>query len=220
MTLAELLTLLRKHLGIMIAVPAACAIAMAVAAYMFMPNTYTASTSMYILMQSSEITSNADLSASQMISNDVATLVNSDRIRKDAASAAGLSSAGELSKNYDISVTSSSTTRVITLSVTGEDPSGAARVANALAESVSGVAQEVMSVQAVNVIDAAQTPLGPSGPRRPLYVAVAAMAGVFAAVAIIVIMDMLNTRVRSAEEVEELLGVPVLGRIPVMKGGK
>ena len=40
------------------------------------------------------------------------------------------------------------------------------------------------------------------------------------AVAIVVLMDMLNTRVRSAEDAEELLGIPVVGRIPAMKGGK
>lgn len=31
-------------------------------------------------------------------------------------------------------------------------------------------------------------------------------------------MDMLNTRVRGVEDAEELLGVPVIGRIPAVKG--
>ena len=53
-----------------------------------------------------------------------------------------------------------------------------------------------------------------------LYVAVAAMAGLFAAVAIVVLMDVIDTRVRSAEDVEELLELPVIGRIPEMKGGR
>ena len=46
------------------------------------------------------------------------------------------------------------------------------------------------------------------------------MAGLFVAIAIVVLMDMLNTRVRGAEDVEELLGIPVIGRIPSMKGAK
>lgn len=53
-----------------------------------------------------------------------------------------------------------------------------------------------------------------------LYVAVAFMAGPFAAVAIVVLMDILDTRVRDAEDIEQLLGVPVIGRIPEMKGGR
>ena len=53
-----------------------------------------------------------------------------------------------------------------------------------------------------------------------MYVAVAFLAGLFVAVAIVVLLDMLNTRVRSAEDVEELLGIPVIGRIPAMKGSR
>ena len=68
------------------------------------------------------------------------------------------------------------------------------------------------------MIDQAAEPAAPSGPSRPLYTAVAFLAGIFVAVAIVVLMDMLNTRVRSPEEAEELLGVPVIGRIPTIKG--
>ncbi len=69
----------------------------------------------------------------------------------------------------------------------------------------------------MNVVDQAQTPESPSGPKRPLYVAVAFLAGFFLAVAFVVVEDMVNTRVRSQEELEELVGLPVMGRIPAMK---
>ena len=102
--------------------------------------------------------------------------------------------------------------------MTGGEPRAVAEVANALAESVGDVAREVMNVESVNVIDEASAPTAPSGPNRPLYIAVGLMAGLFAAVAIVVLMDMLDTRVRG-DEIVELLGVPVIGRIPLVKGG-
>ena len=77
-----------------------------------------------------------------------------------------------------------------------------------------------MDIQSVNVIDKAVAPVNPSGPNRPVYVAVALMAGLFLAVAAVVMADMLNTKVRRVEEVEDLLGLPVIGRMPAMKGGK
>ena len=70
------------------------------------------------------------------------------------------------------------------------------------------------------MIDKAKIPNQPSGPNRKLYIAVAALAGLFVAVAIVVLLDMLNTRVRSVDDAVELLGVPVIGRFPVVKGGK
>lgn len=220
MTLLELLTLLRKHLKLVIMLPIVCMVAMGLASVLMMNDTYTATTDMYVLASSEGSNSSSalssDLSASQMLTNDVATLLQSDRVMTDAADQLGLPNL----RGYDITVTSESTTRVITLQVTSSDAQGSANVANALADCVSNVAQEVMNVESVNVIDEAPTPEAPSGPNRMLYVAVAAMAGLFTAVAIVVLMDVIDTRVRSAEDVEELLELPVIGRIPQMKGGR
>lgn len=219
MTLIELFALMRKHLKLVIALPIVCAIAMGLVSFLFLPNTYTASTSMYVLVQSDNATGasmSTDLSASQMITNDVANLITSDRVTKDTATALQMKSLSD----YDISVESQTTTRVLTLSVTGQDAQSTAIIANELAKNVSTVAQEVMSVQSVNVIDQAETPENPSGPKRVMYTAVAFLAGLFIAVAIIVLMDMLNTKVRGAQDVEELLGVPVIGRMPAMKEGR
>lgn len=220
MTLLELLHLLRKHLRLVVLLPVACALVMGVYSYLFMRNTYTASTSMYVLALNQDATASTslstDLSASQMISNDVSTLLTSDRALAETAEDLALD---DLSA-YDVSVTSETTSRVIGLTVTGPDPQTAADVANRLVANVSGIAQEVMSIESVNPIDQATAPESPSGPNRPLYVAVALMAGLFLAVAIVVVEDMLNTKVRGQEEVEELLGIPVIGRIPAMRGGR
>lgn len=218
MTLLELFQLLKKHLKLVIALPVVCAIAMGVVSFTMMDNTYTATTSMYILAKTdgSQTSYYNDLSASQMLSNDIATLLDSDSVKSGAAKELGLSNLDD----YKVSVTSETTTRVISLSVTGDSPDGAAAVANAIANSVSTVAQDVDAAQAVNVIDKAKTPEAPSGPKRTLYVAVAFLAGIFIAVAYVVLADMLNTRIRGVEEAEELLGIPVVGRIPAMKGGK
>ena len=63
-----------------------------------------------------------------------------------------------------MSVSSETTTRVITLSVTGTDAKETAKVAKAIASSVSTVAQNVGAAQSINVIDEAKTPEAPSGP--------------------------------------------------------
>ena len=217
MTLLELFQLLKKHLKLVITLPVVCAIVVAIASFAMMDNTYTATTSMYILAKTDggQMSYN-DLSASQMLSNDIATLLDSDSVKSGAAKDLGLSDLDD----YKIAVSSETTTRVITLSVTGTDAKETAKVARAMANSVSTVAQNVGAAQSINVVDEAKTPESPSGPKRLLYVAVAFLAGVFIAIAYVVLEDMLNTRIRGAEEAEELLGIPVVGRIPAMKGGK
>lgn len=222
MTLLELFQLLRRHLKLVILLPLVSAIVVGVFSFLFMKNTYTATTSMYILVNSSNTQNQAtnynDLTTSQMIANDVATLLQSDIVTTNTAKSLDLQNLSA----YKTSVTSETTSRLITLSVTGTDAEGAANVANAMAKQVSDVAQNVKMADSINVIDKAVAPKTPSGPNRLLYTAVAFLGGLFVAVAIVVLMDMLNTRVRSAEDAEQLLGVPVIGRIPLMKqkGGK
>ena len=203
MTLLELLYLLKKRLKLVIVLPLVCALAVG----------------MYVLVQHDNANSNSlssDLSASQMVTNDVATLLKSDRMALETAKALGL----EDLKGYTTSITSSTTSRVLTLEVTGTDPQRTADIANKMAEEVSGVPREVMNVDSVNVVDSAKVPTSPSGPKRPLYIAVGFLAGLFAAVAIVVVADMLNTKVRGEQDLEELLDIPVIGRISAMKGGR
>lgn len=218
MTLLELLHLLKRQLKLVVALPVVCALAMGAYSFLLMANVYTASTSMYVLAQqrdgSTSSSLSTDLSASQMISNDVSTLLTSDRVLSETAADLGM----ENLDDYDTTVTSETTSRVITLSVTGPDAQVAADIANSMVANVSQVAGEVMNVESVNSIDQASAPQGPSGPNRPLYVAVALMVGLFLAIAIVVLQDMLNTKVRGQEDVEELLGIPVIGRIPAIGG--
>lgn len=220
MTLLELFQLLRKHLKLVIALPIACALAMGAFSFVMMGNTYTASVSMYVLSQSAQGENNAaiqynDLSASQMLTNDVSQLIKSERVVQQTAKDLGMS-VGEL-ESSKIEVTSSTTTRLITIAVTSDSPQSAAAVANGIARTTNSVAQEIMAVEAVNLIDEAEVPQAPSCPPRLMYTAVAFLAGIFIAVAIVVVMDMVNTRIRKPEEIEELLGVPVIGRIPTIK---
>lgn len=222
MTLLELLGLLRQKLALVIALPVVCALIAAAYCWGFMPNEYTAETSIYALTkgtsqseQGSEVVTATDLNASQMLANDFAELVKNDQIQAETAEALGL----EDLRNYDVKVGSSTTTRVIKVTVTGEDPSSVALVANKLAEEIGKTAVRIMNVEAVNVISEAKEPMSPSGPPRSLYTLVALLAGLFAAIAIVVIMDMVNTTIRSDEEAAELLEAPIIGRFPLDKGG-
>lgn len=216
MTLLELIHLLKKHLKLCIVLPVVCALVTAVVSWVFLPNTYTSSVSLYVLTRSYDQESsltNSDLSASQMLSDDVAQLILSNRVKTDTASNLSLKDL----RDYKISVASESTTRVITISVTGQSAQNVALVANGLAETTDSVAREVMDVKAVNVIDKAVEATKPSGPNRVMYTAIAFLVGIFLAVAIVVVLDMMNTRVRNAEELEDMLEVPVIGRIPKIR---
>jgi len=218
MTLLELLDLMRKKKTLVIVMPLVFALVTAVFCWGFMPNQYTATISMYILSgsntESSTNTSlNSDLSASQMLANDFAEIAKSDRVRTKTAEDLQMSSLN----GYSISVKSSTTTRVISVSVTGANPEAVSIIANQVGIELQDIAVSVMALESVNVIDEATPPTTPSGPNRGLYTLVALLVGFLLAIAIVVISDMLNTTFRTPEQAEEMLGIPVLGRMQTVK---
>ncbi len=222
MTLLELLGLLRKHLVLVIALPLIAALIALGYSTFVLPRVYSAETSVYALNKTTGGSGDAEsvpyqeLQSSQLLANDFAELAKNTQVRRNVADDLGISSLS----GYDVNVTSSTTTRVIKVRVTGPDPELAARIANQLAAEVGETAVRVMGIEAISVVTEAETPSSPSGPPRKLYTLAALLAGLFLAVAIIVVRDMLDTGIHSDTDLEEITGMAVLGRFPLAKGGK
>lgn len=76
---------------------------------------------------------------------------------------------------------------------------------------------EAMQVSNVSVIDPSIVPQRPIRPRKMLNMALAGMLGIMLGVGLALVLEFLDTSVRSAEEVEQFLQVPVVGQIPLME---
>ena len=195
---------------------ALCAVAAAAVSWALLPNTYTASVSMYVLTKSSSDSSNinqlrplGEPDAHQRCRQ----LAKSDRVLADTAKALKM----ENLSDYEISVESATTTRCADGFGDGRvGADGRHRGERACGDRGLGL-PEVMDVKSVNVIDQAAEPSSPSGPPRAMYTAVA-----FSRRVVSCRRHRGGARHReharaNAEEVEELLGVPVIGRIPGIK---
>lgn len=181
--------------------------------------TYTASSRLYIMNNTQtnnsgtngeQVVSTTDLSSSLMLSKDYIEILQSDRVTKAAAQRMGLLNLGE----YDISVTSATDTRMIKIVVTGTDQKGVAKLANILTEEFTACVQQIMHMDNVTVIDSATVPAGPSGPAKGKNTMLCAMIGLVIALAISFLRYFLDTTIKSSDEIERYLNLPVLARIP------
>lgn len=66
----------------------------------------------------------------------------------------------------------------------------------------------------VSVVDPAIAPDRPIAPRRKIYVAVAGLVGLMFGIALACLLEYMDTSVKTAEDVEEAAGLPVLASIP------
>ena len=72
----------------------------------------------------------------------------------------------------------------------------------------------------LTIVDPAAPPTEPSSPRLLLNTAIAGLIGLLLALALVYLLAYLDDSLKSADDVEAVLGLPTLGTITRMKGGK
>lgn len=118
-----------------------------------------------------------------------------------------------------ISVSSIRDTEVIKISVVSEDNVEARNIANSLASAFSSKVLEIYSIRNISVIDEASVATSPYNVNFTNEVFMYVNLGVFASLMILLIIYGFDNTIKSENEIEDAVGLPVLGVIPVAKIG-
>jgi succinoglycan biosynthesis transport protein ExoP len=82
-----------------------------------------------------------------------------------------------------------------------------------------GVTEQIQTVN-VWVVDRAEKPTSPVRPRKAFNIMLGLILGLFGGVGLAFFIEYLDNTIKSAEDVEAKLGVPVLGVIPLLESGE
>lgn len=180
----------------------------------FIKPKYTSTTRIYVVSRSSDTTlTNQDLQAGAYLVNDYKEVITSSEVLSSVINQEKLSmSAGALSK--EIAVNIPTDTRVISISVTDTDAQRACDIANTVRQVAAEKIKAVTKVDDVTTLESATKPSHPSSPNVKKNAAIGALAGVFLAVVGILVAEVLDDRVRRPEDIEEVLGMTLLGVVP------
>lgn len=180
----------------------------------FIKPKYTSTTRIYVVSRSSDTSlTNQDLQAGSYLVNDYKEVITSSEVLSSVIDQEKLSmSASELSK--DIAVTIPTDTRVISISVTDTDAQRACDIANTVRQVAAEKIKAVTKVDDVTTLESATKPSHPSSPNVKKNTAIGALVGVFLAVIGILVAEVLDDRVRRPEDIEEILGMTLLGVVP------
>lgn len=175
--------------------------------------TYTATTRFYIVNQSSDNLTPEDLQAVGYLVNDYKEIIVSRDVLADAIEKEDASlSPGELSGMVSVSVPSD--TRVISISVEGHNAKEAAGLANAVRQSATKKIKTVTKIEDITVLEEAEEPARPSSPSIKRNLVLGGAAGAFLAIVGVLLLELVNDRVKDPDDIEEILGLPLLGVIP------
>ena len=121
----------------------------------------------------------------------------------------------ELSKKISVSVPTD--TRILSITAKDGNPKEAARIANGLRNVAAEKIIAVTKVSDVTTLDEAEVPQSPSSPNIRRNVLLGFIAGAGLMVVLMVVVEVLDDRVKRPEDIEELMGLTLLGIVPDIK---
>jgi len=111
-------------------------------------------------------------------------------------------------------------TEILEIQVQNTDPQLAASIANTMAEEFSAAVVEIKKVDSVSIVDEAVAPANPVKPNKMLNILIALLVGLMAAGGLAFLLEYLDNTIKTSEEAENILGIPVLGLIPLYDNEK
>lgn len=174
---------------------------------------YTSTTRIYVVSRTEDDITNQDLQAGSYLVKDYQEVITSNEVLSSVIDKEKLSlTPNELSSM--ISVTIPTDTRVISISVEDDNAQEATTIANTVREVAAEKIKAVTKVDDVTTLEAAEVPKEPSSPNIKRNTLIGVIAGGGLAVISIIILEVLDDRVRRPEDIEDVLGLPLLGIVP------
>ena len=220
MTFRDYVRILRKR-WVSLAVLALVGVAAAAAASLSATPAYQATSGVYFSIPTgtsgSDLSQGSSYTQSQMLS--YAELATQPLVLEEVISDLGLG-VTPLQLSRTVTAEASPNTVILHLSASDPSPRQAARIANSLADRLSATVQRLSPRSAsgtptitAEIVEEAVPPVRPSSPKTVRNAVAGLLAGILLGVLFALGREVLDTRVRSREDVERLTPAPVLGEV-------
>ena len=183
---------------------------------------YSSSTTLVLASSgNTETNTNTTITSTDITINSklVATyseLVKSKNVLRQVISNLGIH-VNENTLRNNVAVNSVKNTELIEITVKSENPTYAAQIANEIAKVFTEKVKEIYNINNVQVVDEAEVSTVPSNINHTKDVAIFAFIGLVVAIVYVLIANMLDTTIKTAEDVEKGFGIPVLVSIPMIE---
>ena len=212
--LGEVFHLVISKLGVIILSGILLGVLSIIGTMLFITPKYESTTKIMVLnKQDNNTLTSADMQTSTQLTKDYAELIQSRTVLEGVIAQLNLDMTYREMLNK-VSVETSSDSRIVSISVTDEDPYTASEIANAVRDMAAEHIQSVMDIEAVNVVDTANIPNEKASPSLAKNGVIGGLLGVIIAMAAVIIIYLTNDTIKVEEDVERYLGLSVLGSIP------
>ena len=155
-----------------------------------------------------------ELTLNQKLITTYRELIKSKPVLKQVIDNLQISDLSESELKSNITVQAISGTELIEITVVNRNNTYVDKIANEIAKVFTQKVAEIYNIKNVHVVSAAESTNTPYNANSIKYVIMSFALGIFVSFAYVIGLDILNNTVKNAEEVENQLGLQVLGTIP------
>ncbi len=212
----ELLYRLLDRAKYIVSIAAACAIAAGAITILFIAPVYTATAKLYIKSSEDSAINLSDLQMGTYLASDYQEVFFNWHVHERVITQLGLP------YNYDelssmLTIKNPNDTRILYIIIEASSPGEAKLIADTYAEVAREFIAVTMDTKEPSVFEEALLPTSPSAPHIFRTTILFFALGFFAACVFFTIQYILDDKIRTAQDIENHLDIPVLGMMPMQQ---
>lgn len=214
--LRDLFEIIRKRFVLIITITLLCTLAAAIFSFFVIKPTYQTDTSLVIgKIAETDKSSLSDVTMYQQLVKTYAAIASSNSVAQDASNKLGNIDVKTLTNS--ITVTPQASTQILDIKALAGSPKQAYDNITAVTDSFIAQAMKIYPTGSIAVMDKAVLPDKPVKPNKKLNIAIAFFIGLMASVGLVFVLEYLDRTIKTEEEVERFLELPVIATIPRYK---
>lgn len=184
----------------------------------FIDPKYSAQTTLYVNASNKNVDeiSNANITASQQLVNTYAEILKArdflDKIAKDLDEKYTSDEIKEM-----LTMESVNETEVLSVTVKGTDKDDVYKIAQLLAQYSTDELENVVGAGSAKVLETPLEPINPISPNVRANTLIGVLLGILFAGLLVIVLELLDTRIKSGEEFANNYEEPLLGEIPTLE---
>lgn len=215
-SLQDIFHTLKKRFGMILGITVAAIVIAAIISFYVITPMYQATTQILVNQQSTQQqqVTTSEIQTNLQLINTYSEIIKSPAILDIVNEQLDLNmTATELASK--ITVANANNSQIVSVSVQDEKHVVATDIVNTIATVFQEEIADLMNVDNVNILSPAMHSEEPSpvSPNKVLNMAIAAVLGLMIGVGLAFLLEYLDTTVKTEKDIEELLGLPVIGLV-------
>lgn len=213
----DILHILRKRWRLILSITLIATLTSAIVSFFLIAPKYQAETKLFIGKETNPLQDkpydNNDVQMYQKLLKTYAEVIQTKDLIEHAIESGNLDlKAGDVLSN--LTVTPRADTQILEVSYTNTNPIVSQKVIETVTNQFINYSTELIANGNVKIIESARVPENPVSPNKKVNIAIAFLLGLMVSIGLSFFIEFMDNTFKTKEQIESILGLPVMGIIP------